>query len=160
MTGNNNHEAVKKLNEKLTRTVVLPALSKTLGEEFSVTIRRLTGKHIKLFEEMPPEMNRLSEADLEVTLRTFPWLKKLVVATIVSPKLSEKPIGEHPEDELSVDALEADLYIVVQQIMLLSGLITEEEAEPTAEPAVPFQDAGSGPDSAGLPSPEVRGSSV
>ena len=54
MTGNNNHEAVKKLNEKLTRTVVLPALSKTLGEDFSVTIRRLTGKHIKLFEEMLP----------------------------------------------------------------------------------------------------------
>lgn len=129
MSENNNHDQVQKINAKLTRQVVLPALSETLGEEFTVTIRRLVGRHIKLFEEMPDEVRELREdAPVDVALKSFPWLKKLVYASVVSPKLTEQPIGEHGDDELSLDALEADLYVVVAEILSLSDLMPAEAA--------------------------------
>ena len=142
MSENNRLEKVRKYNAAITRDVVLPGVSEKIGEEFTVTIRKLTGMHVKLFEEMPDEVAQMGDGKPETALKTFPWIKKLVAATVISPKISEKPIGEHSPEELSIDALEGDLYLIVTEVMALSGLIAAEEAEKVAEEvaaALPFR---------------------
>jgi len=131
----------KKLNTMLTRRVALPTLSEQLGEEFFVVIRRLSGQHIKLFEEMPDEVYKLKDANIDVSLKTFPWLKKLVMAAVVKPRLTDKSIGDHEDDELSVDALEMDLYTVINEVLELSGLAPKkkEDDEEEVAPALPFR---------------------
>ena len=123
-----NLDMVHKLNDSLVRRIVLPELSKRLGEEFTITIRRLTGKHIKLFEEMPSEVAQLKDADVDGALKTFPWLKRLVIASVVSPKMTDRSIGDHNDDEVSVDAFEADLFTIVSEVLDLSELTKEESS--------------------------------
>ena len=140
MSGN---DQIAKLNALLVTKVVLPALSERLGEEFAITVRRLTGKHIQLFENMPQELvdmrdNPDADKAVNTAMKTFPWLKKIVMAAVVTPKIVDKPIGDHAPDELSVDALEGDLVVIVNNILRASGLTADEEE---GQPAIPFRDS-------------------
>jgi len=130
-------DLVRKVNQQLTKDIVLPAITEQLGEDFPVKIRKLTGKALHLFSDIPKDITQAAsdnDQSVEIALKNMPWLKKIIIASVVSPKLTEKSIGEHNEDELSVDALESDLYFMVTEILGLSGLLKEqEEAVATAD---------------------------
>ncbi len=131
-------DLVRKLNQELTKDIVLPAITEQLGQDFPVKIRKLTGKALHLFSDIPKDIAQAAPTDndqsVSIALNNMPWLKKIIIASVVSPKLTEKSIGEHNEDELSVDALEGDMYFMVTEILGLSGLLKDqEEAVATAD---------------------------
>jgi len=128
------NDAVRKLNESIIKEVILPEISESLGVEFPLTLRRLSGNQLHLFQDIPPEVARIGEGKdtaetVAIALKNMPWIKKIVMAAIVKPRVVDKPIGEHGPDELSIDALEPDLYFLISEILALSGLATTEDAE-------------------------------
>jgi len=128
------NDAMGKLKKKVIKELRLPEISGQIDQDFMVTIRRLSGNQLHLFQDIPPEITRLGEgADtaetIAIALKNMPWLKKVVIAAIVKPRVVDKPIGDESPDEISIDALEPDLYFLISEILALSGLAAPEVAE-------------------------------
>lgn len=129
-----NADQVERANQKMMRDVMLPNFSAELGEEFKVTIRRLTGKNADLLQSMPPT---LGQVDLtpEQSLKQLPWLKRVICAAVIKPRIVDKSIGEHGPKELSVDAIENDLDIILIEVLKLTNLVPEGNTGDAFRPA-------------------------
>lgn len=120
--GNDNQ--VERANQRVMREVVLPNFSKDLGEEFKVTVRKLTGKNYELLTSMPTTMGK-TELSMEDNLKQLPWLKRVICASVIKPRVVEKSIGDHGPNELSVDAIENDLDTILMEVLKLTNLVPE-----------------------------------
>lgn len=129
-----NSDQVERANQKIMREVMLPIFSKEIGEEFKVTVRKLSGKNAELLHSMPSTLGK-TDMTPEEMLKQLPWLKRVICAAVIKPRVVDKSIGEHDLKELSVDAIENDLDIILVEILKLTNLMPEGDTGETFRPA-------------------------
>lgn len=128
----------KSFYRKGTKFVLLPVTSQHEGHPLYAQIRRLTGKDLGIFLTHQSQLQNLKEwetlpeqqrqevisqsliASRDVVLRVLLRVIEVIETEVISLTVSSAPIGEHGENEISVDYLESDYATLLIEISALS----------------------------------------